>query len=217
MEFFSKENLIAAMNWRYATKMFDPTIMIDKETLQALLDTLVLTPSSYGLQPWKFIIVQNPTMRKNLREASWNQAQVEDCSHMVVFAIKETLDIAHVEHYLSRMAQVRGLELQTFDGLKKMLIGDLISGPRSKVITEWAARQAYIALGNLMTACAVLGVDACPLEGINPVKYDEILGLEGSGFKTVVACPIGYRKASDKYALAKKVRFTNDEVIQFIK
>jgi nitroreductase len=217
MEFLSTENLKAALNWRYATKMFNPDKKIDDKTWKALEDSLVLTPSSYGLQPWKFIIVQNTELRKELRAASWKQAQVEDCSHMVVFTIKETMDEPHIDHFLSTMAHVRGLELPTLDGFKKMLIGDLITGPRSKIISEWATRQTYIALGNFMTSCAVLGVDACPLEGINPVQYDQILGLVGTGYKTVVACPAGYRNPEDKHAHLKKVRFSKKDVIQVLK
>ncbi len=217
MEFLSTENLKAALNWRYATKMFDPNKKIDEKTWKALEDSLILTPSSYGLQPWKFIIVQNTELRKELRAASWKQAQVEECSHMVVFTIKEVLDEAHIEHFLSTMAQVRGIELPTLDGFKKMLIGDLITGPRSKIISEWATRQTYIALGNFMTSCAVLGVDACPLEGINPPQYDQILGLVGTGYKTVVACSAGYRNPEDKHAHLKKVRFSTSDVIHVIK
>lgn len=217
MDFLSTENLRAALNWRYATKMFDPNKKIDEKTWKALEDSLVLTPSSYGLQPWKFIIVQNSEIRKELRAASWKQAQVEECSHMVVFAIKEILDEAYIEHFLSTMAQVRELEVATLDGFKKMLIGDLVTGPRSKIISEWATRQTYIALGNFMTSCAVLGVDACPLEGINPSQYDQILGLTSTGYKTVVACSAGYRNPTDKQAQLKKVRFLASEVIQIIK
>lgn len=213
MEGLKPEKLIEALEWRYATKKFNAVKKIDEKTWSMLEKALVLTPSSYGLQPWKFIIVQNQGIKDQLRAVSWNQSQVSDCSHHVVFVIKEKMDESHITHFIEETAKIRGMEASTMDGYKKMMIGDLVTGPRSKTISEWAARQAYIALGNFMTAAAIVGVDACPLEGIDPVKYDEILGLTGSGWKTVCACPAGYRADDDKYSAAKKVRFDASEVI----
>lgn len=213
METLKPEKLIEALEWRYATKKFNAAKKIDEKTWSMLEKALILTPSSYGLQPWKFIVVQNQGVKDQLRAVSWNQSQVSDCSHHVVFVIKEKMDEAHITHFIEQTAKVRGMEAATMDGYKKMMIGDLVTGPRSKIISEWAARQAYIALGNFMTAAAMVGVDTCPLEGIDPVKYDEILGLTGSGWKTVCACPAGYRAEDDKYASAKKVRFEAAEVI----
>ncbi len=215
--FLNSDKLLEAQKWRYATKKFDANKKLDENTWQAIEDSLVLTPSSYGLQPWKFLIVQNQDMRKELMSASWKQAQVVDCSHMIVFVVKEKLDEAHIDANLKAIVETRGVEASSLEGLKKMMMGDLVNGARSQVITEWAARQAYIALGNLMTTCAVLGVDACPMEGIDPKKYDQVLGLVDSGWKTVVACPIGYRASDDKYSTMKKVRFPNAEVVKIIK
>lgn len=209
----SNADLIANLEWRYATKKFDPSKKIDKKTWETLEQALVLTPSSYGLQPWKFIIVEDMETRKKLQAASWNQSQVTDCSHHVVFVIKEKMDEEHISKFIEQTAKVRNQDISTLEGYKKMMIGDLVNGPRAEVITEWAARQAYIALGNFMTAAAVLGVDTCPFEGIEPKKYDEILGLAGSGWKTVCACPAGYRAEDDKYAQAKKVRFSANDLI----
>lgn len=215
--FASIEKVLEAQKWRYATKKFNPQKKIDDQTWKVIEDSLVLTPSSYGLQPWKFFIVQNMEKREALKAASWKQGQVVDCSHMVVFVIKEKLDEAHIDANLQAIIDTRNVTQDSLAGLKKMMLGDLVNGPRAQVIAEWAARQAYIALGNLMTTCALLGVDACPMEGIDPKKYDEILGLEASGWKTVVACPIGYRADDDKYAQIQKVRFKNSEVVTFIK
>ena len=208
--------LIKSLNWRYAVKKFDDQKIISPALWQALEESLILTPSSYGLQPWKFIVVTNKEIRKKLTAVSWNQKQVEDCSHLVVFAVKEKIDEAHVQSFVEQMAEVRGVDVASMDGYRKMMIGDVVNGPRGKVAFEWAARQAYIALGNFMTACAVLNVDTCPMEGIDPLKYDELLGLTGSGWRTVVACPAGYRAADDKYASAKKVRFSRETLIQHI-
>jgi nitroreductase len=209
-----KETLLNALNWRYAVKKFDANKKIDQETWQALEESLILTPSSYGLQPWRFLIVTNLELRRKLTAVSWNQKQVEDCSHLVVFTVKEKVDEAHVQSFVNQMGKVRGVDPATFAGYQKMMVGDVVTGLRSKVAFEWAARQAYIALGNFMTACALVDVDTCPMEGIDPAKYDEILGLAGSGWKTVVACPAGYRASDDKYASEKKVRFDHSVVIE---
>ena len=213
MKKISTGDMIETLNWRYATKKFDSTKKIDKETWKALEEALILTPSSYGLQPWKFIIVENQELKEKLKQVSWNQSQVADCSHHVVFVIKEKMDEEHISKFIEQTAKVRGIDISTLEGYKKMMIGDLVRGPRSEVITEWAARQAYIALGNFMTVAACLGVDACPFEGIEPQKYDDILGLTGTGWKTVCACPTGYRANDDKYADAKKVRFETADLI----
>jgi nitroreductase len=213
MKVLTNEALLETLEWRYATKKFDSSKKIDEKTWKTLEQALILTPSSYGLQPWKFIIVENQELKEKLKTASWNQSQVTDCSHHVVFAVKEKMDEEHITKFIEQTAKVRGQDISTLEGYKKMMIGDLVNGPRSHVISEWAARQAYIALGNFMTAAATLGVDACPFEGIEPLKYDEILGLTGSGWKTVCACPAGYRSADDKYAGAKKVRFDLSDLV----
>lgn len=213
MENLSPEKLIESLEWRYATKKFDSAKKIDKKLWKYLEQALILSPSSYGLQPWKFIVVENQELKEKLKAVSWNQTQVADCSHHVVFAIKEKMDEKHITQFIEQTAKVRGVDAATMDGYKKMMIGDLVTGPRSQVITEWAARQAYIALGNFMTAAAVVGVDTCPLEGIDASKYDEILGLKGSGWKVVVACPAGFRSLEDKYSTTKKVRFEASDLI----
>ena len=208
------ETLLNALNWRYAVKKFDANKKIDQKTWQALEESLILTPSSYGLQPWRFQIVTNLELRRKLTPVSWGQKQVEDCSHLVVFTVKEKVDEAYVQSFIDQMGKVRGVDPATFAGYQKMIVSDVVKGARSQVAFEWAARQSYIALGNFMTACALVGVDTCPMEGIDPAKYDEILGLVGSGWKTVMACPAGYRASDDKYASEKKVRFEKSVLIE---
>ena len=207
------DSLIQQLDWRYATKKFDPTRKIAASDWAVLEKALILTASSYGLQPWKFVIVTDPALKAKLRPASWNQAQVEDCSHLVVFAAKQDVTEADLDRFIARTAEVRGTTVESLAGYKGYMMGDLVNGPRHAIIREWAARQSYIALGNLLTSAAVLGIDACPFEGIEPAKYDEILGLQGTGFATVAACPLGYRSADDKYASLPKVRFEASEVI----
>lgn len=208
--------LIEKLNWRYAVKKFDNQKKISDSNWKTLEESLILTPSSYGLQPWKFLIVQDPQVRKRLTPESWNQTQVEDCSHFVVFAARTSVDEAYLDFFFEEMARIRQTPKESMAGYRKMISSDLQQGPRSKMIQEWATRQTYIALGNLMTCAALLGIDACPMEGINPPKYDEILGLMGTPYRTSVACAVGYRSPQDKYAEAKKVRFNREKLVQFI-
>lgn len=214
MKFMEPEALIETLNWRYATKQFDPSKKIPAPVWTALEDALVLTPSSYGLQPWQFFVVMDPELKAALRPHSWDQSQVTDCSHLVVFATRNDIDEAYVDKFVARMAGVRGISTESLGFYKGMMASDILNGPRSKWVGEWAARQVYIALGNFMTSAALLGVDTCPMEGMDPAKYDEILGLPEKGFHAVVACPAGYRAAEDKYASLPKVRFAKEEIVQ---
>jgi nitroreductase len=214
METLSTNALLARLHWRYATKKFDPAKKIHPSLWSALEQALVLSPSSYGLQPYHFVVVNDPEIRKALRAASWDQPQVTDASHLVVFARKLTMAEADVERFVALIASTRSAPRSSLQGYFDMMVGDLVKGPRNAWIKEWAARQTYLALGNLLTSAALLGVDACPMEGIDPAKYDEILGLPAKGFGTTNICVLGYRAADDKYADAKKVRFPNDELIE---
>ncbi len=208
------DTLINALNWRYATKVFDPARKISSKDLDTLLQSLVLTPSSFGLQPYRFLVVTDPALKARLREASWGQSQITDCSHLVVFLARQQMSEADVDHYIQRIAKVRGDQPENLAGYRSMIVGTLVTGPRSASLPEWAARQAYIALGQFMAAAALLGLDTCPMEGLDPRKYDEILGLEATPFRTVVACPVGYRAEADKYASLAKVRFPVEELVE---
>jgi nitroreductase len=208
----SADALLTQLNWRYATKTFDPTKRISDSDWAALEQALVLTPTSYGFQPFRFVVVNDAATREQLVPLSWGQRQPADASHFVVFAAKEAVTEADVDHYLARVAEVRGIAVESLARFKGVLLGDLVKGPRSAAQHEWATRQAYIALGNFMTAAALLGIDTCPMEGIDSAKYDELLGL-GQGYKTVVACAAGYRSAEDKYGAVPKVRFPASELV----
>ncbi|MGZ3693788.1 MAG: NAD(P)H-dependent oxidoreductase [Bdellovibrionota bacterium] len=206
--------LVEALEWRYSAKSFDPAKKIPAEALMALENSLVLTASSYGLQPWVFFIVEDPALREKLKSASWNQRQVTECSHYVVFAQKTGIDDAYVDRFLESMAATRGVSVDSLAGLRKGILGDVIHGERSRYISEWAARQVYIALGNLLTSAALIGVDTCPMEGFDPVKYDEILALPAQGLRATVACALGFRNPEDRFSTFKKVRFSRDELIR---
>jgi len=213
--FTTPENLLAAMRWRYAVKKFDPNRVIDSATWSALEEVLQLSPSSYGLQPWKFLVVRDPAIRARLLEYSWRQSQIVDCSHLVVFTVRRQMTVADVERHISRVAEVRGVPAEKLEGFKKMMVGDIVSGPRSDRSLEWASLQAYIALGNFMTSAAILGIDTCPMEGFEPAAYDEELGLEESGLTTAVLCCAGYRAEDCKGANQPKVRYSREELFEY--
>ena len=216
MNNIASKNLIDALHWRYATKIFDAHKKISPELWTALEQTLVLTPTSYGLQPYKFLIVQDGAKRDALLPNSWGQKQVVDCSHFVVLLARTEMNEADVKKLIQRTSAVRGVPEEKLLKYQELILGDVVNGPRGKIAHEWAARQVYIALGNLMTAAAILGVDTCPMEGINPPEYDNVLGLNGSGYKTVVACALGYRAADDKYARLAKVRYEVADLVQHV-
>ena len=207
-------DLLSALNWRYATKQFDPQHAIPADLWSTLLASLVLTPSSYGLQPWKFLVVDDPAVRQQLKAASWGQGQVVDAAHHVVFLAKNEISEADVAKLITATATARGIPLEKLAGYQGMMVGDLVNGPRAQWIGEWAARQVYIALGQFMLSAAALGIDACPMEGLDPVAYDRILGVTGTGYRTVVACPVGYRAAADKHAGLAKIRYPASELIE---
>jgi nitroreductase len=208
--------LTAALDWRYATKKFDPTKKIPADVWAALEHSLVVSPSSFGLQPWKFIVVNDPAVRAKLLPFSWGQQQVVDAACHVVFALRQGVDVAHVDKFLSRQVEVRGGSVEALAGYRGMMTGFVEKITAAGGIDHWATKQVYIALGQFMAAAALLGVDACPMEGIDPAAYDEILGLKGSGFATVVSCSVGYRAADDKHAAAPKVRFPVADVLTHV-
>ena len=215
MTTISNETLLEQLHWRYATKAFDPTKKISAADWAALEQALILTPTSYGFQPYRFVVVTDQATKEKFIPHSWNQKQPAESSHFVVFAAKESVNEADVDHYMARTAEVRGTTVESLGFLRTMLVGDIVQGPRSQQQFEWATRQTYIALGNFMTSAALVGIDTCPMEGIDPVQYDEILGLPAKGYRTVVACAAGYRAAADKYASLPKVRFPASELIDY--
>ena len=207
--------LLAALRFRYATKAFDPARKIPADTWEAIEKSLVLTPSSFGLQPWKFLIVENPELREKLRAASWGQGQVTDASHLVVLTARTDLTQADIDSWVARLSEVQGTPLDVLAGLSGV-ISSFSSAMTPAERQAWNTRQVYIALGQLMTAAAVLGIDSCPLEGISPADYDTILGLPGTGYATAVACALGYRSPEDKYAVAPKARFPDAQVLTHV-
>lgn len=211
----SADQLLSSLRWRYATKKFDATRKIPEETWEAIEEALVLTPSSFGLQPWKFLVINDAGVRANLLGESWRQAQVTDASHLLVLTAKTSLEGEDIDTWIEQMASSQGAPVEVLAPLKGMIEGfaQAMSHEERK---EWNIRQLYIALGQLLASAAVLGIDACPMEGISRAGYDKVLGLEGSGYTTVVACALGYRAEDDRFSGMPKARFDRSKVIERI-
>lgn len=212
MKPIANDQLLAALHWRYATKQFDPARKISPADWETLEQALLLTPSSVGLQPWKFLVIDNPALRTTLQPVSYGQSQIVDASHLVVLAAKPDLSEADVDAHVARIAEVRGLAVADLAGLKGMAMG-IVTGRSAEERRDWAFNQTYIALGNLLTSAALLGIDACPMEGFSREEYDRILDLPAQGLASVAVATLGYRSADDKYATAPKVRFPLETVI----
>jgi nitroreductase len=165
------------------------------------------------LQPWKFFVIEDPARREALVAQSWGQRQVVDASHFVVFAVKHPLTAEHVRSHLERTSDLHGTPLEKLAGYEKVVVNFLDKPPYPHDLRAWSTRQVYLALGNFVTAAALLGIDTSPMEGLDPAGYDRVLGLEGTGFFTVAACAAGYRAASDRFAALPKVRFEKSEML----
>lgn len=208
--------LLERLHWRYATKKFDPDKKIPNDVWQALEQSLVLAPSSFGLQPWKFFVVRNPALRQKLVEPAWGQGKVANASHLVVFAIKTDIGLSDVDRHINRMAEVQGTPKEKLEGLAEMTKGYLNDPPFPLEPNKWSAKQVYIALGFFLYSAAMLGIDTCAIEGFVPAKYDEILGLKDKGYSSVVLCVAGYRAEDDSAAERPKVRYATEEVVEYL-
>jgi nitroreductase len=213
MNAINQAQLLTQLNWRYATKQFDPARKISAQDWAALEEALLLTPSSGGLQPWKFVVVTDPAVRAKLRAASYGQPQITEASHLVVFASKNNFGEAGVDAHIKRVAEVQGAPIEALAPLRKMLVGGIVQSMDEAARNAWARNQAYIALGNFLTSAALLGIDACPMEGFDRAQYDSILGLTEKGLSSAVIAIVGYRLPTDKYASAPKVRFSREQII----
>ena len=210
------DQLLTQLNWRYATKKFDPARKISPEDWTVLESALILSPSSYGLQPWNFIVITDQKTRERLFPSTWNQRQVLDCSHFVVFAVNTKITEEHIDRHLTRTVEVRGGTVHALKRYREVMVGDVVTGERGAQALQWATHQAYLALGNFITSAALMGVDTCPMEGFEPEEYDKILELPSKGLASVVCCAAGYRAPEDKAATLKKVRFPREQVIHIV-
>ncbi|WP_109437146.1 MULTISPECIES: NAD(P)H-dependent oxidoreductase [Aquimarina] len=207
--------LIQNLKWRYATKKFDPTQKISETDLEKIKEAISLSASSYGLQPYTVLIIENPELRKQLQPVSWGQSQIVDASYLVVFCNHTKVGAETIDSYLKLKADTQNLNIEDLEGygdFMKSKIGEL----NDDAIKNWTARQTYIGLGNLLAACAELKIDACPMEGFEPDEYDTILGLSEKGLSASVIATIGYRSDEDITKDSKKVRKPISELFQVL-
>ncbi len=197
--------LIESLNWRYATKKFDPIQKIDDSNLMLLKESIRLTATSYGLQLFKVLDVRDQELREKLRVASWGQSQITDASHMFVFCSYRSVRDADVDRFIELKAKSQGVNPEVLAGYGDFMKKS-IHKKESESIDVWVANQVYIALGNLLAACAELRIDSCPMEGFEADEYDEILGLENKNLRSTVVATMGYRDSSDPAQSVPKVR-----------
>jgi nitroreductase len=205
--------LIENLNWRYATKSFDPDKKVSRDVLENLMEAIRLSVSSYGLQLYKVLIIENPEIRKELRKASWDQAQITDASHLFVFCNYTRDYDQQVDDFIGKI-----LDNQQGDREGPMNYGQSIKkNIRNMTDIErsaWSEKQTYLALNNLLIACAELRIDACPMEGFDNDSYDSILGLNEMGLHASVIASVGFRSADDHTQYRKKIRKTKEELFQ---
>lgn len=208
-------DIIESLKWRYATKKFDTSKKVSEAKLALIKEAFTLTATSYGLQPVKLLVLANKALQEKLVPHSYNQQQVAQASHVLVICIENAINEAYIRDCFEDVKNIRGTADEVLDPFRAYLI-DSFSGKSNQEIREWAVKQAYIILGNLLTVCAVEKIDACPMEGFVPEKYDELLGLQENGLSSVLVLPIGYRADDDMFAEFKKVRKTvENKVIEF--
>ncbi len=197
--------LIKNLQWRYATKKFDTTKKVSKNNLNELQEAVQLSVSSYGLQLYKVLIIENLEIRAQLKPVSWNQSQITDASHLFVFCNYTDATPEAIDAFIKQTAETRNLDLEQLNGYGDFIKSKLAEKSDEEK-TSWLKSQTYLALGNLLNACAELKIDACPMEGFEPEAYNEILGLDKQGLSAAVIAPIGYRHLEDHTIGQQKVR-----------
>ena len=205
-------NIIDALNWRYAAKKFDTTRVIPDNTIEIIKECFNLTASSYGLQPVKLLIVSNKSTLEALVPISSNQQQVGQASHLCVFCVETNIDEAYIRAFFDRIISVNNTPDEVLNPFRTSVISSFEQKSEDDIF-KWGAKQAYLAMGNMLTVCATQGVDACPMEGFDPTEYDRYLKLNEQGLRSVLVMPIGYRATDDMFGTMNKVRKPLNESI----
>ena len=210
----SREHL-EALHWRYATKKFDSTRQLSENQLSGLLEAVRMSPSSYGLQPYKILVVTDPELRRQIRAVSWNQSQVTEASHLLIFAHRTDFGPELIDSYLEEVAETRGTAREALAGYGEFMKSKLLGqSPGQKA--SWSARQAYIALGTLLSAAAEFRIDVCPMEGFEPARVNQILGLDAQHLSAVLMAPVGFRSEADASRLNPKVRRSHESLFVYL-
>ena len=205
-------NTLESLNWRYATKKFDANRTLTDVQVDQLLEAGNLAASSYGLQPYKLLVIKNQDLQDQLVAHSYNQRQVADASHVIVIAARTDVNADYISAYSDRVEKTRGLDAGAMDASKDVMLGT-IGKLSPEDLFQWSAKQTYIVLGTMMAAAAQMEIDTCPMEGFVPAKYDELLDLESKNLRSVLVLPVGYRAEDDAAQHQKKVRLPLDEIV----
>ena len=214
-ENLTKEAILESLNWRYATKAYDKTRKISAEDWETLEQSVALAPSSFGIQPFKLLVIDDAETREKLKAAAYGQTPVTDASHFVVFAYKKTLTDADIEHFVERITEVRGQSRESLADYENTMKGAARRATDGGYVETWNSRQAYIAFGFLLETAALLGIDATPMEGFDAAQFNEILGLED--YSAVAVAALGYRDAGNDWLVnLPKVRKAEGELIERI-
>ncbi|MEI6510790.1 MAG: NAD(P)H-dependent oxidoreductase [Candidatus Uhrbacteria bacterium] len=208
------QNIIDALNWRYAVKTFDPAKSVSDESFRMILEAGRLAPSSFGIESWKFIVVENPELRAKLRAVSYGQTKVTDATHIVVMAARTDVS-ALAGELVERTARIQGVDAASLDGLKNMVDG-YVAGMSAEKALAYAREQTFIALGMMVETAALLGVDSCPMGGFDQAGVDALLGLSAQNLTACSMLAVGYR-GDDETASRPKVRRAFDEVVEFVR
>jgi hypothetical protein len=204
--------ILEALNWRYATKTFDNQAYLSQNQIDLLKQAFNLTPTSYGLQPLKLIVISDKSLQERLCEVSFNQPQVKTASHLMVICIEKPINKAFIKKHFELVKEIRRTPDSVLKPFRDFLIDDF-SKKNEEQLDKWAVNQAYLALGNMLTTCALQQIDACPMEGFLPDKYSEILNINHENLKPVLVLPVGIRDEKDEFSTFKKVRRPLEEVV----
>ena len=205
-------DIVSALKWRYATKKFDPDRLISEQEFAILLESCRLAPSSFGLQPWRFVVVKDPVLRQSLLSETYKQMQVVDASHLIIICRLTVCGPDEIDAYVSDTAEKRSKSIESLKGYRDMMVS-VLGKQSEQEHHHWMDLQCYIALGFLMETAALLRIDSCPMEGFSKEGYDQVLGLSKRGLVASVVCPVGYRMPDDKYASITKSRFEHSDVV----
>jgi nitroreductase len=205
-------NILDALEWRYAVKKFDDNEKLSSDQINAVKTAFNLSASSYGLQPYKMIVVQNPELKEKLVPASFGQQQISQSAAILVFAVRTDFDMDYIDQFFEDMSTKRQIPLENLEGYKNFMKGSFANKSEDE-ISSWAKNQVYLTMGHMLVSLAALQIDACPIEGLDPQAYDKILDLDAKQLKTIVAMPIGVRSPDDASATALKVRKDLSDII----
>jgi nitroreductase len=206
------KNIIDALEWRYAVKKFNEEALLSEHQLEAVKKAFNLSASSYGLQPYKLVMLQNKALQERLLPHSYNQKQVVQAAAVLVFCIRKDIDSSYIDGYFGLIASARGQSPESLDGYKNFMKSTLV-GKTPAEMSLWATNQVYLNMGTLLTACAAMEIDSCPMEGFSPAGYNQVLELDKMGLEAVLVMPIGIRASDDSVAILKKVRKPLEEAV----